>query len=467
MTSTDLLRQYAQFAGFQPVGVSQDGASGIYQTPTGLQTIPFHEALQGVGAQVEAYKPQNAIPAENMLKYRMALESISDPDVRQAYFKTVATRDFGQENPLIVNNGTDTYLWDAGKGSWVALTNAPGLDMSDIAAGAASLGKGALSVGGGLLGAAGAGLIGLPSGPGAIAAAAGGAGLGSAAGSALGDLAQAGITSALDPDFRQNYSLAKEASGIGQRAALSGALGAAGPVVGAVMPGLQALRPSSVMQGAGSGLKGAGQVSSSIARGLDTDLGRMGMQMGLDPTGISGIGAVGGIAREYAAPAAQNLTKGFDKIRAGFNAVRGAEQQAPIAGATWADTAKNIPGVGQFVQGVTGLGTAAEKLGRGVENTIIGTGKAVGGGLQAAGAGLKGAGKVAGALEAPAVRAGASRELDAMRAQPQTWGQQEQYITAGLDPIQRGPGGVMLASTGPSTLQDELAARGGFYNVIR
>lgn len=460
LNSQELLQQYGQFTGMQPVGLSQDGASGIYQTPQGMQTIPFHEVLQQVGAEISDYKPKNAIPAENMLKYRMALDNISDPDVQQAYFKTVATKDFGIENPLILRSGTDTFLWDSGKGSWVSLTNQPGLDTSDVLSGAGSLAKGALSVGGGALGALGAGALGLPSGPGAVATAALGAGAGASLGSMVGDAASAGIMGLVDPNFRKNYDIGTEGRIMGDRALISGALGAAGPVAGAVLPGVmragQALRPSSIAGGVSAGVRGAGQVVGAVGQSLDTELGRAAMQVGLDPTGLSGIGAMAGLAREYAPKMAQGIATGATKARDFYSQMAG----KPIASAPI-----EAQGLKNFAQGLGVVGGGLEKVGVGVENAIIGGTKGIGAGLRGAGtAGQYGAQGMR-ALEAPAAYAGARSLPGGAPSWANVPQQEDRILQTGLDA--RSPGGLQVMQTGSPSLADAIAARGGIYNVLR
>ncbi len=230
VTSQELLHQYGQFAGLQPVGLSQDGASGIYQTPQGMQTIPFHEVMQQAGININSYKPTNTIPAENLGKYRMALESISDPDVQKAYLQNVAAKDFGIEKPLILQEGTSAYLWAPEKGAWVAMTNEEGLDRGDVISGATSVGKGILGVAGGILGGAGAGVLGLPSGPGAVATAALGAGAGGALATGLGETAQRAIVGGLDPEYSRAYggvgnAIKGEAGEVGKQALIGGRSG--------------------------------------------------------------------------------------------------------------------------------------------------------------------------------------------------------------------------------------------------
>jgi hypothetical protein len=459
MDSQELLQQYAEFSGMQPVGLSQDGSSGIYQTPQGLQTIPFHEVLQQVGAEISEYKPKNAIPAENMLKYRMALDNISDPDVQQAYFKTVATKDFGVENPMILRSGTDTFLWDSRQGNWVSLTNQPGLDMTDVASGAGSLAKGALSLGGGILGGLGAGALGLPSGPGAVATAALGSGAGASLGSMVGDAAGAGIMGIVDPSFRQNYDIAKEGQLIGDRALISGALGAAGPVAGAVLPGAmraaQAMRPSNVIGGVGQSVGAVGRGVSAVGQGLDSTVGRMGLQMGLDPTGLSGVGALGGLAKEYAPKMASGAANAWNKARAGAAWARSVPTPPPVP----------LQGLQDVASGIAAVGGAAEKVGRGVEAGIIGTTKGVGAALRGAGtAGQYGAQGMR-ALEAPAAYAGVRSLPGGSPSWANVPQQEDRIMQTGLDA--RTPGGLQVMQTSSPTLADAIAARGGIYNVLR
>lgn len=418
LNSQELLQQLAEFSGFQPVGISQDGSSGIFQTPTGLQTIPFHEALQQVGAKIDTYKPLNAVPSDNIVKYRMALDSISDPDIQDAYLRTIATKDFNVKDPLIVGSGIDRYLWDQNSGKWVALTNAQGLDLSDIVAGGAGLAKGGLAVGGALLGGAG-GSFAAP-----IAGTIAGAGAGAAAGNALGDVTQAGIMSALDPSFREAYGSAgnyfgKEGTSIAKNAAISGALGAAIPGAGALLRGASAPLKTVVspisqgMQAAGTGISNVGKMGRAIGKSLESDIGRFGMQVGLDPTGVSGIGAFGGFVKDVAPNVAQGAVKAGDIARKGIANIRGLE--GPIrsfAGETWEQTAKNLPNVGNFVRGVESLGRGLESAGRGMENVIAGTAKGVGSALDYGGKGLNLAGRAGQYVEPAAYQAGLRNALD-------------------------------------------------------
>jgi hypothetical protein len=468
LTSNQLLNQYGEIMGYEPMGLTQDGASGIYRTPEGMQTIPFHEALSQRGIEIQEFEPTNSIQAENLGKYRMALESISDPGVKQAYLKDVATKEYGIENPQIVNKGSQAFLWAPKQGAWIALTDSPGLDRGDILAGAASLGRGALSIAGGALGGLAGTAAGIPAGPAAIATGIGGAALGSGIGSAVADQGQAAIMAALDPNFRDAYGSVsnyaqKEGGNIGRNALVSGATGGLLKGVGQFLPGLAAARPSNVMQGAGKMAEGAGKMTSSVGRGLDTTLGRVGLQAGLDPTGISGVGAMGGFAKDMAAPIGQGIAKTGQFVRDAFHGMKGTVgPMRPIAGETFEQTAQNMPGLGSFVRGVEGFGGGLEKMGRAAEN-VIGSGvRGVGATLQGTGRMAQIAGKGARYLEGPATQAGARSFANQQPANWQNQGsmQQAPYLQTGLDPASS-----FQVMNQPSSLMDAIAARGGF-NVL-
>jgi hypothetical protein len=432
-----------------------------------MQTIPFHEALTQRGIDIQEFEPTNSIQAEKLGKYRMAMETISDPDVQQAYLKTVAQKDFGIENPQIVHKGSLAFLWAPDKGSWVALTDSPGLDRGDVLAGVSGLARGAVSIAGGAAGAAGGAALGLPAGPAAIASGIGGAALGSGIGSALADEGQAAIMAGLDPNFRDVYGsvsnyAAKEGGQIGRNALVSGVTGGALKGIGQALPGISGLSPSNIMQQTGSATRGLGQMASATGRGLDSTLGRMGMQMGLDPTGISGIGAIGGLAKDIAAPIGQGIAKTGQFMRDAYHGIKGSVgPMRPIAGETFEQTAQNMPGLGSFVRGVEGFGGGVEKLGRVAENTMINTAKGIGAGFQGTGRMLQIGGKGAQYLEKPALQYGVQNMGSNSPTNFQgVNGNQENYIQTGLDPAS----GYQVMNQ-PNSLMDAIAARGGF-NVL-
>jgi hypothetical protein len=412
LTSDKLLKQYAEFTGFQPLGISSDGARGIYKTPQGIQEIDFHQTLPE-GA-VTGFKPKSSINAENMTKYRLAVDSISDPDIQQAYLQNIAKRDFGLENPIITGSGVDRYLWDPNQNSWVSLTNKEGFDVSDLASGALSLGKGVVSGLGALGGGALGGLATTPTVLGVPAGVLAGAAAGGAAGTAGAEALQRKIQAELDPAFNEAYEgkyLAKEAGNIGKQAAISGALSGVLPVAGTFFRGAgKSFTPiGSTTEAAGKLTSGAGKLGTAAGNVLQTDAGRFAQQAGfLDPTGLSQAGALGGMAKSITQPIAQGVVKAGDIGRQMVSRVRNLEGPTQsFAGKTWEETAKNFPNAGKLVEGIETLGSGLEKGGRIAEDVLAkgikGTGNVLdygGRGTQLLGQGIK-------AIEPGAQQAGA------------------------------------------------------------
>jgi hypothetical protein len=491
MSSKEIVNYYGQFSGMQPLGLTMDGSSGVFSSAQGgIQTIPIHEMLGQNGMQIKEFYPENAIPAENIMKYRMSMETISDPDVREAYLKTVASKDFGIENPLITGQGSDRYLWNPNEGQWIALTNQQGFDASDLAGGVIGSLRGTLPIAGSIVGGGLAGLAASPTGPGALLAGAGGAGVGGGLGAAAAEAWLGGGMSAIDPNLRSALA-AKGSQGIdneylrslsgfaktegrqiGTNVVLGAGMGAAGPVLG------RALRPLSTgLQGIGSGVKGVGQMARATGEGLGTPVGRMGLQIGLDPTGISGVGALGGAAKDFAQPIAQGAVKGFDALKRGIHAVRGTEGPTmQFAGENFAQTAKNLPNLGRFVSGVENVGKGLETVGRGVENVYAGGLKYGGAATSAAGSALRGLGKVGSVVETPAYLVAAQRTargLDPEQSSAQFFGGSDNPGNGyqRLDSLD-GPnvgaqgGGYYPVPSGQGGLGDYLAQTGGLARIL-
>jgi hypothetical protein len=396
LTSQELAQQIGEKLGMTPIGITSDGVSGIFQAPNGIQTIPFHEVLGQYGFKIASYAPDKSIPSESATKYRAGLEGFSDPDMQMAYLQTVARKDLGIENPQIIGQGNDRFVYNPKTLQWINLTNAPGLDMSDVVGGGMALTKGAASVAGGVGGAALAGLAGAPSGPGAIAAGALGAGAGSALGQAGAEMEMAKVLGALDPNYFDvaQANQGKMLGAIGKNAALSGGIGALTGGLGAIGKGL-ATPISGTLSTVGRGTQAVGGATEAVGAGLGSPIGRFGMQAGLDPTGISGIGALGGFAKDIASPIAQGAVKAGDFVRSGINAARGLEGPTrSFAGETFAQTAQNLPNVGKFVRGVEALGGGLEKTGRAFETGVSGTLRGVGIGAQGIGKGAQALGRV-------------------------------------------------------------------------
>ena len=300
--SNELMYMYGQQSGMEPQGLTPDGTSAIFKLPDGqTQQVNLLDTLQQNGKQIASLKPMgDNVNYDNVdTKWRFAIENLEDPDARQVYLKSKLQKDFGIKDPQIVGSGTDYFVFNPANGQYHALTNKPGMDFSDIATIGNTGARIAGATAGGALGAA-AGL-----GAGSIATGA----LGAAAGHAATDAAIGGIVGGLDEDYRNAFNLKNEWKGRALGAGLSGVGGAVGPALGVAKGLVSAGRITGEAGGAINALTGLERsgIATPIAKGvggaaetvgnlgaagsklLNTDIGRMGLEMGLDPTGITGM----------------------------------------------------------------------------------------------------------------------------------------------------------------------------------
>jgi hypothetical protein len=181
---------------------------------------------------------------------RLGIENLPSDDLRQK-FLTFQMETRGIKDPQIFGQGSDWALFDPNSGQYKALTNRPGMDLSDIgqvgAEGTRILG----SIGGGALGAA----SGLAAGP--LGAVAGGA-LGSGVGGQLGRAGIDALLAATQPGYRETLaSLAEEGLGdfAAQRAGEFG-IDVAGGTLGSALGLIPGLKQGALTK-LGSTLSGA------------------------------------------------------------------------------------------------------------------------------------------------------------------------------------------------------------------
>jgi len=159
VTATDFMQQLGG-AGYNPQELSPDGMSVTLVDDQGPYTMPIAEIAQQLGHQIIGITPENP-NAENVSPaLRFAVENLDDDDDRRMFLQAKINRRFGQQAPQIMGQGSDWFYFDPQTGQYNALTNAPGMDMSDvagIAAPAAKIGSEILgyAAGGPLGGAAG------------------------------------------------------------------------------------------------------------------------------------------------------------------------------------------------------------------------------------------------------------------------------------------------------------------------
>ncbi len=261
--------------GEQVQGVSPDGMSISIIGKNGLVNVPVQQAFSDLGFQAANPKPIDADYSQVSPESRAAIEALGDPNLQKAYLQESLARK-GIDGAKVIGQGRDYFYFDPKVGKYVALTNNPNWDVSDLAEAGVAAPKVVGSILGGTLGAT----LGAAGGPAAVAGGIGGAAAGSAAGSAL----ARGAVAAMNPEVKNMISehpgtVMKE---IGKGAAFDAA-GYGIPMAGGALAGkmfgkgAQALAEnglaSTAARGAGWVGENAGRVVNKVAGAVDTPLG--------------------------------------------------------------------------------------------------------------------------------------------------------------------------------------------------
>lgn len=255
----------AQHLGMPIGGVTPDGTGLVLQNG---QTLPIAQALQQMGAQVQSFRPLQADYSQAQPMLRAALATLPD-DFRRKQYLEHHMQNLGMPQPMVQGAGDDWFVYDPQGQTWMAATNAPGLDKTDAAGG--------LIDGTRVLGALGGSVAGAGLGPAGVigGAAAGGAGVNA--------LQKAGFEM-FDPeyaDLRGQMGEGEVLGDIGKHAAVDAA-GAALPLAGGAVLGrmmgaggqVAAAPISRMMQGAGGMAEAGGQVLHGFGQALDNPIGR-------------------------------------------------------------------------------------------------------------------------------------------------------------------------------------------------
>lgn len=247
--------------------VSPDGAHIVLVDAEGEYEAPVRGLLAGLGWQVTDVKPTKADYDNVQPGWRASLSNLPDDVQRQAYLqKNMA--ELGMPDARLEGAGDNWFVHNPQTGDWVALTNKPGFDVSDILPGAMT---GAHAIGAGA-----ASLAAIESGPGAFfAGIAGGAGT---------EAAMRGVNAMVDPNFRAvaGENMEGQLKDVGISAAGDAAGGLLGAGLGA---GLKRLAGPAVARAlstpASSAATGFGAVAKPVGRGVaqlgaaaDTQMGR-------------------------------------------------------------------------------------------------------------------------------------------------------------------------------------------------
>ena len=275
LTPNDITQQL-QAQGFNPQGISADGMLMTLHDDQGPYQVKVADTLKGLGWNVAAMKPQDADYDAVQMPWRAAVLKLPDDDMRRAYIEGQMRR-AGVEQPQIVGQGRDWYVFNPNSSRWVAATNSPEWDSSDLVEAGLEIPRVAAATIGGSAGFAVGG--GTP-----LSALGAAAGAGLAGGSV--DAAERLALAAYDPVFREQLqqrggwtSMAKDLGVHAGIDAVAGGFGAAAPMVARGLLGSGAGKAaanvidngllSQGMRGAGRVTEAAGEATNLAGRALD------------------------------------------------------------------------------------------------------------------------------------------------------------------------------------------------------
>jgi hypothetical protein len=317
-TPEDIHSQLATM-GEVPKAISPDGQFITLVDGQGEFQAKTEDILRDMGWKINAIEPNDVLEDFVKPELRVAVANLgSNDEVKKAYLRE-KLQDMGLQNPNIVGQGTDFYVFHPESNKYFALTNKRGVDMSDIASG--------LSQAPGFIGGAWGGMAGAGAGAGVASiplAVAGGA-----AGQFAGDALARGAIAAYDPTFRKiaGENLGEQVKDLGINALTSG--GTAGafrtlPVAARALRGANSQAPelvrgvlengpvSSIARGIGRGAEEVGIVGSTLSKPF---VGA-GMARDIAASQIPGVGTMQGVGLAMQAPGglARWITKMYGKF---------------------------------------------------------------------------------------------------------------------------------------------------------
>ncbi len=280
-TTADLMQDLRD-DGYNPVSVSPDGTTITMADDQGNYQMRLDNIVTALGHKLVSAVPQASDFSMVSPKLRAGVENMPDDESRRTYIQTTMQRDYGMATPQIMGSGSDWFVLNPETGGWSALTNKPGLDVSDIS----EIGTVGLKGLGGAVGGLAGGAAGLVGSGGLLSAL--GAMAGAGTGEALASGALKGGMALLDPNFQESSTLSTQlqdvAEDFGMGAGTAGAFGLAG-----------------------RGLRG---LAAKYGKGLLGDVGRAG-------TSIMEQGLVSPVVRKAGAGTkmvAEPIEKGLGKV---------------------------------------------------------------------------------------------------------------------------------------------------------
>jgi hypothetical protein len=269
VTDQQIFQQLAQ-GGFAPLSISPDGQTVTMQDQQGEYALPLSTVLQNLGmGEVVGGKPLDADYDNVEPGWRALVHKLPDDTQRREVLTQVLAQR-GIQNPQLMGSGRDWHVFNPNNNSWMALTNNPEWDSSDLVEAGLEIPRFLASGAGGA--AAGAATGGNP-----FAAMAGAAG-----GGGLVDAMERGAMAYFSPEYRDVVSknaggnVADLAKNMAYDAAGAGVAKLGGAALSAVTKGgAQAVNPvSTAMRGAGAVGRVGGELVHGAANAIDGPMGR-------------------------------------------------------------------------------------------------------------------------------------------------------------------------------------------------
>jgi hypothetical protein len=208
--STNDLAQEFLGKGYKSASVTPDGQTmHVADSEGNMGQIDIAQFL-GQNAQHVGFSPtkNNVDYSKVDSNYARKLELIgNDETSRQLLLKSQLAAN-GIKDAKIVGKGDDYYYFDPASNKYMALTNKPGMDLSDVQRNIPGVVNAAASLAGGLFGAAG-GTVGTP-----IAGTIAGGAIGAAGGGMFARNLMKSIESAVDPEYRKILDKQTDTDGV-------------------------------------------------------------------------------------------------------------------------------------------------------------------------------------------------------------------------------------------------------------
>ncbi len=361
--------------GYQLAGRSEDGSNIVVEIDGQKYDTNLADFVNAQYGKINAVKPdEGMIDYDGLnLGWRTGIDSLpNDDNYKRSFLEGKLKNVAGVEDPKLVGSGDDWYYFNPQLGKYQALTNKPGLDMSDafgfLPTAAKALGSG---IGMGMGATAGAAA-------GGIGAVPGGA-FGAAAGSQVASAGITGIGALADPEFRdsikKNFGNEESMANILRQKAVEVPLDAALGGLAQKIPGIKNYLEKGLVsrfgKGVGTGAEIGGSALNKAAKLADNPIGGS-IVSGFGPAGqVSAAGVVG----ELPEMAIKGMTGGGAKLAnkvGDYASARawdlGTQRATKPVAKTWDKIAEGSASVRDFLTGPMRKRQAASPIDTTIEN---------------------------------------------------------------------------------------------------